>query len=183
MSCTHHDVAPLPGLVGRLSRRLRIVNYQQMKGVMMKRLALTAVGAAVIGLTACSHGKAPSAASAGHTTRTPIAPISCSHQYRAWNDGEGKGLMDALDTVASAGTAKNGRVLTSALKRARPAVAKAARHPIPACADPMGYWSVLLMHVNAAVGGKGSASSVRAAMQDVQEIQDKLVAEVKQSAR
>jgi hypothetical protein len=74
-------------------------------------------------------------------------------------------------------------MLTVALKKARPAVANAARHPIPACADPMGYWSVLLMHVNAAVTSKGSALSVRAAMKDVPKIEHKLIAEVEHTAK
>jgi hypothetical protein len=91
--------------------------------------------------------------------------------------------MSALNAVSSAATAGDAQVLTAALKQARPAVTRAARHPIPACADPRGYWSVLLMHVNAAVASKGPASSVRAAMQDVPKIEHKLIAEVKQTAQ
>jgi hypothetical protein len=88
--------------------------------------------------------------------------------------------MAALNAVTSAATARDAQALTTALHQARPAVAKAARHPIPACADPRGYWSALLMHVNAAVSSKASASNVRAAMQDVPTIHNKLVDEVKQ---
>ena len=91
--------------------------------------------------------------------------------------------MSALNAVSSAATAGDAQVLTAALEQARPAVARAARHPIPACADPRGYWSVLLMHVNAAVASKGSAASVRAAMQNVPKIQHKLTTEVKQTAQ
>ena len=149
----------------------------------MKGLALAAASAAVIGLTACSHNTAPSAAPASHGTGTPIAPVSCGQQYRAWNHGEGKGVMDALNAVTSATTAKNARALTAALHQARPAVAKAARHPIPACADPSGYWNVLLMHVNAAVSTKASASNVHAALQEVPKIHNQLVDEVKQIAQ
>jgi hypothetical protein len=149
----------------------------------MKVLALVAAGAAVIGLTACSDSKAPSGAPASHGTGTPIVPVSCNQQYRAWEQGSGKGLMGALNTVASAATASDAQALTAALKQAKPAVAKAARHPIPACADPRGYWSVLLMHVNAAADTRASASSVRAAMQGVPKIHHTLVAEVKQTAQ
>jgi hypothetical protein len=149
----------------------------------MKGLALAAASAAVIGLTACSHTTAPSATPASHGTGTPIAPVSCGQQYRTWKHGQGKGLMSALNDVSSAATAGDAQVLTAALEQAKPAVARAARHPIPACADPRGYWSVLLMHVNAAVASKGSASSVRAAMQDVPKIQHKLTTEVKQTAQ
>jgi hypothetical protein len=152
----------------------------------MRALAIAAASAAVIGLAACSHSTTPKTAPTSHGTSTStstskaIAPVSCSQQYRSWNQGEGKGVMAALNAVTSAATARDAQALTTALHQARPAVAKAARHPIPACADPRGYWSALLMHVNAAVSSKASASNVRAAMQDVPTIHNKLVDEVKQ---
>jgi hypothetical protein len=149
----------------------------------MKGLVLVAASAAVIGLSACTHSTAPRAASGDRGTGTPIAPVSCSQQYRSWTHGEGRGLMGTLNAVTSAASAKDRHVLTAALKQAGPAVGKAARHPIPACADPRGYWSVLLMHVNAAVAATGPASSVRAAMHDVPKIHQQLIAEVKQAAQ
>jgi hypothetical protein len=148
----------------------------------MKGLALAAAGAAVIGLTACSH-TAPSAAPASHGTGTPIPPVSCSQQYTIWKHGQGKGLIAALHAVSSAEAAGDAQVLTAALEKAKPAVTRAAHHPIPACADPRGYWSVLLMHVNAAMASKSSRSSVRAAMQDVPKIEHNLIAEVKHTAQ
>jgi hypothetical protein len=149
----------------------------------MRGRALAAAGAAVIGLTACTHATTHNAAPASHGSSTPIAPVSCSQQYHSWTQGEGKGLMGALKAVTSAATAGDAQVLTAALRRAKPAVAKAAQHPIPACADPRGYWSVLLMHVNAAVAGTGPASGVRAAMRDVPKIHHQLLAEVRQTAQ
>ena len=151
----------------------------------MKAFVIAAVCTAVIGLTACSHSTTPKAAPTSHgtSTGTPITPVSCSQQYRTWNHGEGKGVMDALKAVTSAASARDARVLTTALHQATPAVAKAAKHPIPACADPSGYWNVLLMHVNAAVASKASTSNVQAAMQDVPKIHSKLVDEVKQIAQ
>ena len=149
----------------------------------MKRQAFAAAGAAVIGLTACTHARGT-----GRGARKPshagsaMVPVSCSQQYRTWVHGEGKSLMDAFDAVTSATTAGQAHVLTGALKQARPAVAKATRHPIPACADPRGYWSALLMHVNAAVAGT-ARSNVRAALQDVPKIHHQLVAELKQTAQ
>jgi hypothetical protein len=148
----------------------------------MRGLALAAAGAAVIGLTACSHAAAPSAAPASHGSGTPIPPVSCSQQYSTWKHGQGKGVIAALDAVSSAVAAGDAQALTATLKQAKPAVARAAHHPIPACADPRGYWDVLLMHVNAAVAGKGSASSVRAAMQGVPKIEHNLMAEIKNTA-
>ncbi len=91
--------------------------------------------------------------------------------------------MAALHAVSVASTAGQTRALTVVLKKAKPAVARAARYPVPACADPRGYWSVLLMHVNAAVASSGSASTVRAAMNDVPKIENELTAEIRDTAR
>jgi hypothetical protein len=43
----------------------------------------------------------------------------------------------------------------------------------------MGYWSVLLMHMNAAAASKGSASTARPAMKGVPGIEHELTAELK----
>jgi hypothetical protein len=147
----------------------------------MKSLAVAAAGAAVVALAACSQAAAPAAAPAGPATVKP--PVSCGQQYRSWAHGQGKGLMAAFDAVSSAETAGNARLLTVALKKAKPTVARAARHPVPACADPRGYWSVLVMHVNAAAASTKSASSVRAAMKDVPKIAHSLRAEIQSTER
>jgi hypothetical protein len=89
--------------------------------------------------------------------------------------------MGALEAVTSATVRGNDHALATALDKARPAVARAATRPIPACADPRGYWTVLLMHVNAASGGKSSTSSARAALRDVPKIHHQLLAEVQQA--
>jgi hypothetical protein len=149
----------------------------------MKCLALAAAGAAVIGLTACSNTATHTAAPATHGSGTPIPPVSCSQQYSTWKHGQGKGLIAALDAVSSAVTAGDTQVLSATLNQARPAVARAARHPVPACADPRGYWVALLMHVNAAAASKGSASGVRAALKDVPKIEHQLTTELKHTAR
>ncbi len=110
-------------------------------------------------------------------------PVSCRQQYHTWALGQGKGLIATLGAVSSASKARDVHVLAVALEKARPAVARAARHPIPACADPRGYWDVLLMHVNAAATSKGAAASARAAMKGVPEINHMLVAELQGTAR
>jgi hypothetical protein len=139
----------------------------------LKRIALAAIGAAIVGLTACSGGGAPAAAPGN----APV-PVSCAQQYQTWEQGRGTGLVDALHAVSAASTAGNTKVLTATLKKAKPAVARAARYPVPACADPRGYWSVLLMHVNAAVGSAGSASGARAALKGVPAVERQLTAEL-----
>ena len=147
----------------------------------LKRIALAAAGAAVVGLglTACSQAAAPTAAPAKHVTAAPAVPVSCGQQYQTWAHGRGKGVIAALNAVSSAGTAGDSHALKVALRKAKPAVARAAHHPLPACADPRGYWNVLLMHVNAAAASGGSRSSMRAALTDVPRIEHALTAEVR----
>jgi hypothetical protein len=84
-----------------------------------------------------------------------------------------------VSAVGSADTSGDKQLLTAALKRAQPAVARAARYPLPSCADPKGYWEVLLLHVNAAAASTGSASSLKAAMDGVPTITRDLLAELK----
>lgn len=147
----------------------------------MKRLALTAAGAAVLGVTACTGSTTPAAAPSGSSPRAvpTVVQASCSQQYHAWAHGPGQGLIAALDTASSMGTATATHVLTVSLKHARQVLVRATHHPVPACADPRGYWSVLLMHVEGAVASTGSPSSVRAALKDVPMIEHELTAELK----
>lgn len=149
----------------------------------MKFLALAAVGAAAVGLTACSQTTAHTSAPASPGSGASTVPVSCNQQFHAWEQGHGKKLIATLSAVSSAGAAGDTQVLAVALKKARPAVARAARHPMPDCADPRGYWNVLLMHVNAAAASGSSTASVRAAMADVPKIEHKLIAEVKRTAQ
>jgi hypothetical protein len=148
----------------------------------LKRIIAAVAVAAAAGLTACSNTAtpapaAPAAAPASH--QSVRVPVSCSQQYTTWNHGQGKGLIAALEAVSSAQTAGDTQVLTARLNQTRPAIARAARHPVPACADPRGYWDVLLRHVTAAADTKSSASSVQAAMKGVPAIEHQLTAELK----
>jgi hypothetical protein len=143
----------------------------------LKRIIAVVAVAAAAGLTACAHAAAPAAAPASH--QSVRVPVSCSQQYDTWEHGQGKGLIAALDAVSSAATAGDAQVLTATLKKTRPAVSRAARHPVPACADPGGYWEVLLRHVAAAAASTGSATSMRAAIKGVPQIDHQLTAELK----
>jgi len=141
----------------------------------VKRIVLIASGAALAGLAACSSSAAPAAAPGN----APV-PVSCAQRYQAWEHGQGTGVIAALQAVSVADTAGSAKILTAALAKAKPTVARATRYPVPACADPRGYWNVLLMHVGAAVASAGSSpSSARAAMKDVPRIENELTAELK----
>ena len=145
----------------------------------MKRIILAAAGAAVVGLAACGHSASPTAAPTSHASVR--VPVSCGQQYNTWRHGSGDGLLATLGAVSSAETAGDTQVLTATLNRTRSAVSWAAHHPVPACADPRGYWDVLLMHVTAAAANTRSASSMRAAMKNVPEVEHQLTAELKQT--
>jgi hypothetical protein len=154
----------------------------------MKLIALAAAAAGVLAtLTACSQNAATSATPASgatgmHSAGTHSAAlVNCPQQYDAWEHGPARKLVAALNAVGSASTAED----MTALKKARPAVASAARNPIPACADPKGYWTVLLMHVNAAAGTVNSASggaSITLALKGVPKLEQELSAELKRTA-
>jgi len=147
----------------------------------VKRIIIAGIAAAAAGLTACTDSAAPTAAPASSKSVVRV-PVSCSQQYRAWTDGHGKGLVNTVAAVSSAATAGEAHMLTAALTKARPAVALAAQHPMPGCADPRGYWDVLLRHLNAAASAS-SASSRQAAMKGVPPIQHQLTSELKQTTQ
>jgi hypothetical protein len=149
----------------------------------MKCIALAVAGAATVaGLTACSQNAAPSTATRSPQTVTHSATVvDCVQQYHTWRDGGGRDLVTALNAVDSADATRNMQALWATLKKAKPAIKRAARYPIPSCADPKGYLGVLLMHVNAAVGAN-SASALRAEMKGVPEIDRELTAELERIA-
>jgi hypothetical protein len=155
----------------------------------LKRVVVATAGAVVVGLAACSHATAPATAAGSHGTSSArgnggsSVPVSCSQRYQVWVNGAGKGLLVTLHALSAADAAGDSQALTVALNKARPAVAGAALDPVPACADPRGYWNVLLMHVSAAAGGKGSAPGVRAALKDVPAIERELTAELNGASR
>ena len=143
----------------------------------MKRIAIAATCAAIAGLAACT-----STATTSVSQSAVSVPVGCGQRYQAWDNGPGNGLVATLDTVSAATTAGDLQTLKSALRKAKPAISRAARAPMPACADPRGFWSVLLMHVNAAEGSTGSAAALRAATKDVPAIEQQLTAELRQTA-
>lgn len=149
----------------------------------MKPLALLATAAAAVaGLAACSHAAAPSAAHVSRKTVVHAAVlVNCPREYDTWKQGPAGKLTGTLDSVTEANVAGNMAALAAALKKAGPAVTAAARYPMPACADPKGYWIALMMHVNAAASlhaAPGSAS-VRLALKGVGKLEHELSAELK----
>jgi hypothetical protein len=151
----------------------------------MKPLALLAAvaGAAVV-LTACSQTSRTSAPQASPATITHSAVlINCPQLYDAWRNGPAKNVVAALNAVDSASTGDIG-AQTAALKKAASAFVTAARYPMPACADPKGYWDALMMHVSAAASSVNSAAgttSITVALKDVPQLERELSAELKRT--
>lgn len=152
----------------------------------MRFLTLAAACAAIAGLTACTHSAAPSAAPTVPATATAapsptathtVSAAVCKQRYDAWRQGPGKGVVSSLTAIDSA--AARTSQLKAELKKSKSTLARASAHPVPACADPSGYWVVLMMHVTAAAASTDSASTLTAAMKGVPGITDKLVAELK----
>jgi hypothetical protein len=146
----------------------------------MKPLAfLAAASAAAVTLAACSQASAPSAAHVSHKTVTHSAGLaSCPQEYAAWKASPAGSLTSTLNAVDAASRAGDMPALKAALKKAGPVVLRAARYPIPACADPKGYWTVLMMHVNSAASTTRSAS-VTVALKGVPKLERELSVELK----
>jgi hypothetical protein len=154
----------------------------------MRPFALAAAAAgAVVALAACSHGARTSAgpASSPAGTRSPTQ-VSCSQRYDAWRHGPAKKLIAAIGAVDAAGKAHDLPARKAAVRKAGRMVAGADRNPIPACADPRGYWTALLMHVNAAAAsaspGSGRAA-IGLALKGVSTLRRELTAELQRIAR
>jgi hypothetical protein len=163
---------------------------------MSRRLVVAAAMAGLIAAAGCSNSSASSAAlsataspaSVSPTARQPAA-LTCKKQYAAWKYGParpiGKKLTKALNSIQAAGDDEDIPELTSALKKSGQAAAALRNYPMPACADPHGYWDKSLARIkaagdNAADGsGLGGLLTAEAPLKDVPGLQAKLEAELK----
>lgn len=153
----------------------------------MKPLALlVAMAGAAVVLTACSQTSRTSAPQASPPTSTHSAVlINCPQLYDAWQNGPAKKIVAALNAVDSVSTVDDIHAQIAALKKAAPQVATAARHPMPTCADPKGYWTALLLHVNAAASSANSRAKttpITVALKAVPRLERELSAELKRTA-
>ncbi len=152
-------------------------------------LAATAVATAVAG---CGlHTSAPAAAASPAATgpAAQAAAPSCKQQYSTWKQGparpQAKQLTTALQAVQTAAGTEDVPVMTAALKTAGAAAARLDQYPIPACADPHGYWNAVLARIHAAGDNAASASGLsalilaEAPLQEVSGLESKLKAELK----
>lgn len=155
--------------------------------------ALAAVAALAAGaaLTACSASPGPAVISPAAAAHAAPAPRSCKQQYSEWKQGtaraEGKKLTAALQAVQSASAAEDLPAMTAALKTAGTEAAALGSYPMPACADPHGYWNAVLARIRAAGDNAGTASGLGALLlagaplKEVPGLEAKLTAELKQT--
>ena len=137
-------------------------------------------------------GGATAYALAGHGTGSASAakPLTCEQQYHAWKTGPanapGKQLSADLSKASSTGSAKDIPALTSALKASGADATTLKQYPMPACADPGGYYEQMLARIKAAADNAGSASRpgglllAEAPLHQVPGLEQKLSAELKQ---
>ncbi len=146
--------------------------------------AITA--AAAITLTACGH---PAAPVIGRTATPP----TCRQQYETWKHGQAANAAKdnferRLAAVKAAALAQDVPLMVAAFRKLGPAVAAMARSPIPRCADPAGYWALILTRIRAAAdnaaAGTGQGSPFLFAIKPLRglpAIEAKLGAELKRT--
>jgi hypothetical protein len=156
---------------------------------MIKFRALPALAAAV-SLTACA---AQTTASSAPTSAAPATPASCHQQYKAWKTGpakaEAKKLAGALKSVQSAGASDDLVLIESGLKRSGRIAHQLQALPMPACADPKGYWKRSLADIRASGDNAGTASGLmgliaaEVPLKKVPPLTTKLGAEIKHTTK
>ena len=161
----------------------------------MRRSVIVASAALAAGLTlmACGSGggsAAPAGSGGGVAASAPPAP-SCVQQYRVWSSGPahaaGENLTAALNILQAASSASDIGATSAALKRAGVAARTLAQSPIPACADPRGYWRTVLVRIQDAADnagtsqGQGALTAAEAALKRMPALERQLAAELRQT--
>jgi hypothetical protein len=141
---------------------------------------------AVAALSACGSnaGAHTAAPEATPTASRAVVLVNCPLEYASWIRGPARQFVPAIEAVDSSAAASSITARAAALKTAGSAVRAAAKYPIPACADPRGYWVAVVMHVNAAEASPNGAGStaVMTALKGVQGLTRELEAELKRTA-
>ena len=136
-------------------------------------------------------GAAYALADHGTGSASAAKPLTCKQRYDAWKTGparaQGKQLVADLSKVSAAGSAEDITAMTSTLKTAGTDATTLEQYPMPACADPHGYWVQMLARVKAAGDNAASASGLsalilaEAPLQQVSGLETKLTAELKRT--
>jgi hypothetical protein len=128
-----------------------------------KAILAGAMLAAGLTSTACAPGgDVVASAGPGAGSPAPVRSPSCLQQYRVWGSGPehaaGENLTAALNGLQAASSASDIPATSAALKRAGMAARTLEHYPIPACADPQGYWHAVLLRIEAAADHAGTSN-------------------------
>lgn len=115
-------------------------------------------------------------------------PLSCKQQYAAWKTGPAHALgakakADA-GALSAAGSSEDIKTMLSGLKTLGADATALQAYPIPACADPKGYWAQYLADLKASGDNADSASGLaglllaEAPLKHVDTLQSKMDAEM-----
>jgi hypothetical protein len=93
----------------------------------------------------------------------------CKQLYQAWKDGPARALLGqfltALNAVPEIDSETNIPAATDAAEKAAQPAARLAGYPVPACADPAGYFTEILATVRTAAATAGTVTSQSAQAQ------------------
>ena len=146
---------------------------------------IAAGGIVLIAATACT---APGSAPGGSAAK----PLTCAQQYQAWRTGPanapGKKLQSDAAALSADGKAADIAQMDTDLKSLGTDATALEAYPMPACADPAGYWPQYLGAMKAAGDNAGTATGLgavilaEAPLKQVPAIQAKLTAELAKTA-
>lgn len=121
------------------------------------------------------------------------AAPTCHQQYESWKAGPVSGIkatMNAdLASLQSASDSADIPAMTSALRQLGQAAGQLRQYPMPACADPAGYWPRVVADMKAAGDNAGAGSGLGALLTAVapiraaQPLEAKLRAELARTAQ
>lgn len=141
-------------------------------------------------LAGCA-GASPHTTTAAATVGASAAPPSCHAQYETWKHGTAvhalAEIKPALARVQSAGAAGDLLRLRGALEKTGRAAGRLAKTPPPRCADPRGYYALMLTDLRAAGDNAKAASGLagivlaEAPLKKVPAVEKKLNAELDQT--
>ena len=97
-------------------------------------------------------------------SRASAGPLTCAQQYTAWKNGpanhDGKQLEAAAASLSADGKTEDIAAMDADLKTLGADAAALKAYPMPACADPAGYWEQYLGQMKAAGDNAGTASGL-----------------------
>lgn len=132
-------------------------------------------------------------AAGAYALTRPGKPLTCPQQYAAWKNGPAaepaKSLLNSDGNALQAAASDDDiPKMDSALKQFGQDAQKLQAYPMPACADPAGYWAQVLGKISAAgdnagsTPGLGGLMTAMAPLQQLKPVEAKLDAELARTA-